>query len=300
MLKQSNHENNKVIAIKSKLPIAHEAQKELEEWFKETRRSIGSYYRGGGSKKSGSGMETWEEDIVMPIVLGMQLTDKDYRGEVDLYFTNMNTRVPYPEGAVLQVGMTEDNDKPLTFKDANGEKVINTPLNIEDYIKYRHATKHPEVAPSEDDKGATIYKYYIEDKNLTKLRARKGEDLVDTALEYFLDVRRTPKEVAMHLTLLGTNYTTIDKEDRGSKLKSLILEGKAEAFITNYKDADNLIKFDISNYVRTKVITKEGSRYIFDGEQLGVSEKDFVEFIKDENNNHIMALVKARYQELRK
>jgi hypothetical protein len=300
MEKASQHPNNHVIVIKAKYTIAHEAQKELEDWFAQTRKSIGGYFKGGSSRQSGSGLEDWEIDILMPIQLGMTKTDKDFRKEVDLFYTNINTRVPIPGGVNLQIGLTEDNSKPIKFKNEEGDMVENLPINVEDYIRYRHAIGAPDVAPTEAEAGAVTYNYYVVDSNARKAEARAKESVVDTALEYFLEVRQTPKEVAMHLTLLGEDYRKLDKEDRPSTLKRLILQGRAEDFTRNYKDGDNLIKFDIAQYVKTGIVLKEGNRYIFDAVQVGVTEKDFIEYLKDDNNNETIAIIKARYAELRK
>ena len=56
----------------------------------------------------------------------------------------------------------------------------------------------------------------------------------------------------------------------------------------------------IARYVKEGIIKKEGNRYIFDAVQVGATEKDFIEYLKDDNNNETVAIIKARFQELRK
>jgi len=300
MNKQSTHFNSKIVTIKSKLPIAHESQKNLEEWFSEARVSIGGYFKHSSSTKSGTGLETWEEDALLPAFLGISSEDRDYRKEIEKFYTDINTRVPFPNGIDLEVGLKKDNNKPIIYKDENDKIVENFPIEIEDYLRYRHALGHPQVATTEEEKGAKTYSFYVVDTVSRKEKERKAENIVDTALEYFLDVKRTPKDIAMHLALLGEDYRKIDKEDRPVILKNLILKGRATDFIANYKDTDNVIKFDIFSYVKEGIVTKEGNRYIFEGEQLGATEKDFIEYLKDGNNNQTIAIIKARYHELRK
>ena len=301
MSKESTHPNSRTIVIKSKLPFNHEEQEALKDWFKTSRRSIGSYFKNTSSLQPGSGLEGWEEDILLSKFLGIKEDDPKFKEERDLFYVNMNTKVPYETGIELQIGLKVDNDQPIVFKNEEGKTVNNFPLELEDYLRYRHAIKHPEVAELESQSESIIIKYYVVDSLLKKKLAREAENVSDVALEYWFEVKRIPKDAAMHLMLLGVNYKTIDSADWSATLKDLILnKGKAATFIENYKDTDNNVRFDILRYVKEGIIIREGNRYIFEAEQVGASEKDFIEYLKDENNNETILRIKAKFKELRK
>lgn len=103
-------------------------------------RKLGGFSR---DKDVGRGFTDAEEKKYLPGVIGYQTTDNNWPAAVKNYWSEFNIRVPI-EGVRLEVGMTYE-----TESDANA-KINGTPINLQDYIAYNFAKKHPRVSPNEE------------------------------------------------------------------------------------------------------------------------------------------------------
>ena len=293
------HPNSKQVTIHRLQPFHHEAQKGLEDWFANANQSIGSYFKKGGSKRVETGLEDWEADELLSMMVNAESTDKDFKTKVEKYYIDINTKVP-SDGLPLEIGLKEDNSKPVIYKDENGKKIMNLPVSMEDYLIYRHVIKHPFVAVGkEEGESNPLVKFFVEDKTKETNQMVKTENLKDEALLKYLEVAKDGKKVAMFLSLLGINYRNISADERPAALKN-IANKTPQKFIDTLNDKDGATKFFIQRLVSADIIHKEGHRYLLDGTELASTLIDFVLYIQDKGNSETVGILKAKLAEFGK
>ena len=292
----NTHPNSKKVTIHRLLPFNHEAQKGLEDWFGNANKSVGSYFKKGGSKRVETGLADWEAEELLPMMVNADSTDKDFKTKVEAYFIDINTKIP-ENGRELEVGLKLNNSEGLLHKE--GDKV-NHPISLEDYIMYRHALGFPFLEPNKEaGESNPLCWFYMEDKTKESSHLVKTEALKDQALTMYLEVAKDTKKVNMFLSVLGVQYKNIEVAERAIELKKKANENP-ENFIKALNDKSAATKFFVNRLVSSNVIQKEGARYLFEGEQLGASIIDFVKYLEDKANSETVGIMKARLQEFSK
>lgn len=284
-----NPTNSKVIEIRRHMNFYHEAKKEAQEYFKEAIKSIGSYWAPIG-KKVASGLTYEEERLLMPSLVNCEPTDRDFRKKVEDYFVDIHTRVPHT-GIKLETGL-EDNSLKL------GEK--NMPLNIEDYVAFRHALGHPHVAKNEQEAksdGSKQKQFFVYDENEITNKDLDLTALKDKAIEFYLTVKDKPEDVDMYLVLLGEFLNKISEKERSSKLRKLA-DTKPKEVIDVFEDKETKAKYFIEQCIRGKILERIGTRILIQesGQEIGRDIKEAVLFLKDEANSKDKASLKAKLQ----
>lgn len=280
----AKHKNSIQVVIKRVNSINHSNTKAAEEYSKSASVSIGSYFN---KSKTGTGLDTTETDLLMPILIDYESTDRQFRKHVTKYFDSINTKIPY-DGLTLEIGLKEDNQKPVSSS--------NMPIDVEDYVKYHHAKGHPFMASSEEEaRGTHSKQYYIEDSKELKKKRSEEIKLKDEAIAKYLEIKSDSKLQSQVLIALGIEL----KDKEGNPIDKLdVLRSKSEEDPSTFLEIANnpnlkYIAF-INDLVTYKVVRKEGNRYLFEGSQLGASQVDFIEYLKDEANSDTLTILKAK------
>lgn len=300
------HRNSKQITIFRAGSFLSRAQgKDIEDFFAMSKKSIGSYFEGSSSKKVGSGLTFTEEAILLPKLLDVPSDDREFRKKVTTFYVEIDTQIPYNTGRVLEIGLELDNEKPL-FEDPKDPSKNNLPLDIMDYIRYRHAMNHPQVALSKETaEGNGLIEFYIFDKTaVTKKNSKKAEEK-DVAMQMFLEIKPNPNKVDMMLTLLGKDPREFSGAD-AENLKQTALRTEADLnpklFVEIYQNNDLETHYWIKAMVNTNVLKILNGKY-YDAEtnkMLCNSLEEITAFFKDEENSDVVVLLKARFQEANK
>lgn len=292
------HPNSKKIKIQRLENFLASAQgKDTAGFFGESKQGIGSYFASINSKEIGSGLTNLEKNLLLPYLVDIPADDRDFRKVVTEFYVEIDTKVPFKDGVDLEIGLEVSNDKPVS-KD-------NLPINIMDFIRYRHAITHPRVALSKDEGSGNMLKsFYIFDKDSVSSKNTKKNVQKDVAMAIFLKVKENPDMVDQMLTLLGVNirekeFTGKDGADaRTEKLRELAVT-KDEKMIELHKEEHLEIKFWIQRMVNARTILHKGGKYI-DGETLQTianSLDEMVAYFLDIENSGIVNVYKARLQE---
>jgi hypothetical protein len=293
---------SKTIWIRRKFTFIEEANADpgVKDYFDMSFRAIGSQFKVFG-KVYESGLTAKEEEILMPEIIGFFPADrKEYRGAVQNYYKNMNTKVP-SGGLKLEIGL--ENDGPLAEN--------NPPLNIDHYLRYRHALKHLQVGKSLDE--AEKYQhvlFYIDDPERTTKHATKVSKTEDAARMLYFKIIEDQSVTEMVLTLLGIDTKGMNIEDRILKLKSLATIksslGNAEnvrnleKFVRTASDKNLAAKYEIERMIgvgileriRTAIVVSES------GDVIGDDMKAAVHWFKDKSNSKDVNIFRARLREL--
>jgi hypothetical protein len=176
----------------------------------------------------------------------------------------------------------------------------NMPINPSDYIRYRHAIKHPFVALSKEAAtGNQIKRFYVFDSAANESKKFKNNTNKDAAMSKYLEIRNEAKQVDQMLTLLGVDPRDYASPDaRTAKLREFA-EGESEKFVKIFDDGDIEFRALIRGMVNTKVLKEIGKRYIAveSGKEIGASLEEAIYFLKDDDNSEEVVVLKALYQE---
>lgn len=288
----STHPNSKTITIFRSGSYLSRAQKgpEVQEYLSMAKVSVGSYFE-KDSQKVASGLTFAEEELLLPTLIDYTKDDRDFRKKVKEFYTEIDTRVPPNTGIPLEIGLEKNNANPVS-KD-------NMPLNLMDFIRYKHAVNHPWMAENKEEADSNSNKqYYIFDKSKTAAVSKVKNDERDAALGIYLQVKENLEKVDMMLTLLLEDPRKYPLPgDRVDKLHEFANK-QPDKVIGIYKDENFETRYTIQTLVNTKIIQQLGLRYVgSDGKIIGNSLDETIFWFKDDMNSDQVALYKATMQE---
>lgn len=291
------HPNSKIITIfRSGTFLSRAQNKDAEAMFSQSKVGIGSYWESVTSQKVGNGLTFEEEELLMPYVIDTPKEDKEFRKKVTEYFSDINTDVPFNTGRSLEIGLQENNEAKMNKN--------NMPINVPDYLRYRHARGHPKVAPSkEEGDGNSMIDFYIFDKDNIQSKNTNKTKQKDSALKIYLELKEDTNKVDMMLMLLGEDPRKWDTMRDKVNLKAEALRELAEKeparFILAHEGGDLEIRYWLTTMVATGVLKKVGQRYIVaeDNAPMANSEDEAIAFFKDDEKSGDVTVLKARMQE---
>lgn len=268
---------------------------EVQAWYGQAFRAIGPYF---DNKAPGSGLTFAEEGILLPEVIHMEYSDKDFRRAVTTFYHEFITRVP-KEGIKLHVSL-QDDSKPLS-KD-------NLPVNIKDYLSFRHLLKHPEVAPDQAtaEKMYTC-KFYLVDPEGVSKEAVKINELEDQATVIYMKYKDDAIKLDQILTMLGVNIRGLKNDQKVLKLKEFAkkdpklneYEQRAEfdRFIKVAEDKDLEYKYLIQEMIGAQYLRRVGTSIAYEesGETIADDMEGAVIFFKNPKNSRELNLLKSEY-----
>lgn len=288
--------SHKITIFRTGSFLSRAQSKETNDYFSQTKESIGSYFESQTSAKVGNGLNFAEEKLLLPEMIDTEATDREFKKKVTDFYADLTTNVPFSTGITLEIGLELSNDKPVSAD--------NMPLELNDYLRYRHAKNHPQVAITKDaSAGNSLKRFYIFDPENVQAGNTKKNKEKDAAYAIYLKVKEEPASVDTLLTLLGIdprNY--IGKRDaeelKKEKLRELA-EGKPAEFVTTHDEGELEIRSWIISMVNTKVLTKIGNKFLDPETQetLANSMEEMIYFFKDEEKSGEITVLKARRQE---
>lgn len=295
------HPNSKKISIFRSGSFIEQAQTGAEEFMSLSKKSIGSYYKTHMSKSPGSDLSFEEVDVLMPLVIDIPKEDRTFRKAVTDYFDCVCTVIPYGTGVTLEIGLEVDNSKPITFVDDKGKR--NLPIKIDEYIRYRHAKGHPQVAQSKKEaQGSMLKAFYIFDAEAVESEEVNQTKLKDTAMATYLSIKDDEKKVDMMLTLLLVDPRTFHGkgafERKVDHLRSLV-DKSAVKFEDIFKDKHFDSLYVVQTMINTNVLRKIGEQFVDaeTGESIGHNTEEAVYWLVDKKNSEKVSILKAKMQE---
>jgi hypothetical protein len=290
-----------IVFIKRKQTFIEESNNdpEVQGYFDMAYKAVGSYYKETG-KQYGSGLTSKEIQILMPELIGIFPEDrKEFSTAVKQYFRDMNTKIP-PEGKRLNIALEQEGELALD----------NMPVNITDYVIFKHASEHPEVGKNEEEADKYQHmRFYIEDtENVISSATVVSEKEDATRLEYYKIVDDEQK-VEQMLILLGVSTKNMKLEEKKLALKSFATieddkstsynELKLDKFMTVSKDKRLQAKYEIEEMIRFDILKRVGTNILFDetGDEIGGDLTEAALWYTDKANIKQVNVLKARLKE---
>lgn len=287
--------NKQIITIYRTKGFFNESQDGLDEYLSQSKQSIGSNWASSQNKQIGTGLTPTEIQILLPHLIDLDASDRDFKKAVKEFYESIHTPVDYRTGVELNIALA-DMDAPLSEK--------NLPENIMDYVKYKHALQHPEVAHTADDAtGNQLYKFYIHNPVDVKKKTSDLREKRDEALAEYLKLTKEKSEDKIDNVLLLFGEDVRLYGDRDSKLEFLSERAKSDkletliAFIEKSTDKDIEFKALLAKAVKVSVLKTVGTRYVYveNGQVLAHSQDEAVLNLKDDAD--LLTSIKALVQD---
>jgi len=287
-----NHPNSHIVYIRRRSLFDTANRPELEEYFADSSIGVGSYFAKGTSREA-SGLSIPEENILMPLVLGIPSDDRDFRGKVNEYFSNINSKIPADsnpkkptDGLALEIGLHRDNNAPISAKDEN------LPINVEQFIRYRQIAGHPWVGVSGEDDGNQLKRFLIFDPK-KQLKATKAvNEEADIALTRYIQIKQDKSKVRMYLRLTGHDLSKITPGEEVAALRT-----KAQSDPVNFNkawsDPYKEHKYQIEEMVAFGLLKQVGTRILYGQTEIGRNLEEAVLWLKDPHHSDSYRSLKA-------
>lgn len=305
MSQNSQHPNSKKVTIYRAGSFINDAQTNAQDFMALSKKSIGSNWSSSTGKGIGTGLTFAEIDILLPLVLDLPSTDRTFREKVREYFASIITHVAYETGRELEIGLELDNNQPITYSKPgpNGTMLFNLPIDVADYLRYRHAQQHPKVAANKSKAmGDKLKEFYIFDKedairDNTVIAKNK-----DKALVAYLSIISDPQKVNVMLTLLGTDPRTFKGKNAHSLREQALREKadkSADKFLEVYTQDNFEEKYLLQAMVNSGVLRQISKQYVdaSTGEPIGHNLEEAIYFFKDPANNNQISILKSALQD---
>lgn len=277
--------------------MAH-TDKDVLHWFSQSFQAVGPYWKG---KIVATGLSSIEQRILMPHLHSVEFTDKDFRKKTEEYFTNILTKIP-AKGLRLEIGLEDDS---INISESN------MPLNIENYVAYKHLKNYPLIAPSKDEaERDPTKKFYIFDPAVSTKTNVDLNKLEDAAIKAYFDFKDDSMKVNQILTMLGYDIRKMNPENKTVTLKELAKRttGKGdeeqkvelEKFINICNDKDLAVKYLIHELIGAQVLIKVGSNILDKetGKSIGENMQDAVLFLTNPKNSKDFNVYRAKYDNI--
>lgn len=261
-----------------------------------SKKYIGSYFESSTSRIIGSGLSIEEQKLLLPDILGYHPDEREYKKKVIEFFQDMATEVPFGKGKELEIGLTSDNEKPLSSD--------NLPISVMDFIRWRHAAKHPRVAPTQEDAfGNMLIEFYVYDPKAMNESRNKETILRDNANAKYLSIKNKPEIVEALLVLYKHNPDEYkEAADRTAALSRLVQENPG-LLLSAMQDESLQTRAILRKMVEFKLIDIIDSAYYIadDKKNIGNNEDQAIAWLQDTTKNgNTVTLLKQKLQEARK
>lgn len=290
------HANSHKIFLRRKTTHLESIQKEVPDFMSRSKKYIGSYFESSTSRIVGSGLTIAEQQLLIPDIIGYTPDEREYKKKVIEFFQDMATEVPFGKGKELEIGLTVSNTKPLSKE--------NLPISVMDFIRWRHATKHPRVAPTQEDAiGNMLVEFYVYDPKAVHEGRNKAAVTLDNANAKYLGIKNKPEIVEALLVIYKHNPDEYrDPEDKTAALSRLVNENP-EVLLAAMEDSSLQTRAILRKMVEFKLVSIIDSAYYItdDKKNIGYDEDQAIAWLQDtEKNGNTITLLKQKLQEARK
>ena len=268
----------------------------VQDWIDLASRHIGPYLQSNSSKSVGSGLSIPEVNLLLPHLINIEADDRDFKKGVEEYFNNLVTKIPPTTGKTFEIGLYTDNSKPLSEK--------NLPIDIEDYVRYRHAKNHPWVAMSQPEaEGNPLKLFYMNDPEAQLKAFSDKVVLQDKADAIWATIKNQPGKINMMLTLLGKDER--DYTGKNADTQKIVdlhneIKNRPAAFLKAYEEDKFETRYWLKAMLKAGVVTEIGTSFVItqNNKLLARSEAEMILYLENEENADTITHLKATTQDI--
>lgn len=265
----------------------------------EVYKRVGSEFdksQGLTSKAIIRGLNEDQEKVYLPNLIGISATNQEFPKRAMDFWADY-TITPTKKGLLLNISTEE---KEVSMPDGS-KKIIDVPVNIDDYMMYMFAKQSSKVASNPDDlDNAGHFDFILEDltkvreRELSEFEARDSATLIYARLTSKFESNMTKIDWILEMTKEDTFYDPdIDMIDKKIALRKLTDDRPGE-LIKLSDDVDLELKAFLSSLLSHSIITLEGNDYFYLNERMGSEEKGGLAYIKRVDKSGAVAAMKSK------
>lgn len=326
----NTHPNSKIVEIHRVDNSTNRLDYKAQIAMGDTMSLIGSYMEG---RNIGTGLEKWEVDELLPLVINTKTTDIEYNKKLINFYSELRHRVEPTNknklgkviggGLKLEIGKRIDNSKPIIYteekevtktikvKNSEGnivdqevvelvkEQIKNYPINLEDYLNYYHIKGHPKVG---ENKQITVsnptFTWYIYDKADELNIKLDKERIEEQAIKLYLNTSKkedTVKRVCELISSLGIALNSMSPSELMLEYKKLAVD-KPEDFIRAVNDKHLEYKFIIKQCLSYSILEKINNTIVdFETKDIiGNDLNEAVVYLQNKANSNYLKRLKVK------
>jgi hypothetical protein len=257
-------------------PLDQKIPEDLQEL---SIKKVGSFLSNGTTARL---LTEEEERKIMPGILGLEFSEKDFRKRCEEFYANLEADVPMN-------GLKLDNSV----------KKGGEPSNPIEYLRFRLCEQMPIVASSKEQfHTSKRYKFYMEDTEKVLEEKRNKVATVKKANKIFVQMEESdPRKEMIIERMYDGSIDTIEKSDYDSHLQNL-LNSEPERFIQLANDKDLLIQGTISKMIKYQILRQIGlDIFMNDDTKLAETFEDAVTVFKDPSKKSLVSKLEALLKE---
>ena len=258
---------------------------------KEVLNHLPKEIRAGAKVKLGSlfvdrqplrGLTDTEEAKLLKGVIDVPPGHAEWPAKTKDFWASLSVKVPF-EGVELNITVDE-----------NGE-----PDERMDYIIYKRALKHRQVAANEDEmKTVDGKRFYIYDPEKDLLKRNEKVQVRKDADKEFIKVSSDEDKMKVLVrVLLNTDPNKLSELELENNLYDY-KNSNPERFLKYCKDPNLEIQAEIEEMVDNSILRKIGNQIIFGDETIGEDMRDAITYFKNKKNSGQVNVMKARLKEV--
>jgi hypothetical protein len=228
------------------------------------------------------GVDGEEEEKLLKGIIDVPAGHQDWPAKTKDFWASLALKVPF-EGVELNIGTYEDG----------------TPISAMDYIYWKWALKHKQVAISEEEMKTDANKrFYIYDPQKDLLKKNAKVQVKKDADKEFIKLTGDVNRMKMLLRVLvqgdPERLSTMEIENTLYDYKT----SNPERFLKYCLDTNLDIQAEIEEMVAKDILRKIGNQLIFEDETIGEDTKDAIVYFKNKKNSGQVNVMRARLKEV--
>jgi len=223
-----------------------------------------------------------DEDKYLKGILDVNPDHVDWPKHSKIFWAELSVPVGFT-GVELEIGM-DSKDRPIS---------------ILDFIKYRFALKHPQVALTKEEMDKTTGKrFYIQDLSREDSTRNNEIQVLKDSDKEFIKLSADPVAMKRVLRILSNANPDILSAEQIENNLYAVKSADPKKFLRIATDTNLAVKADIEEMVSSGVLRRIGNQVIFIDEVIGETLEDAVIFMKNKKNSGQLTIMRAKLKEL--
>jgi len=236
------------------------------------------------------GLTQEAEKELLPEILGISADDNNFSDRARRYWAEMTIDVPQ-EGHMLSVPiLPDDADMPHPKSP-----------HVEDWIKYKFAQGHPQVAESRSDAEANVNKsFFIYDPEKEAERENRKSKLRQKAYMELAKASENEAKLDVLVRVLTDQRPERLSKSQKENILDTQLNSDPEKFVSAATDSDLALRGLLMDAIENEVLNKIGNQIMYQDETIADTMDEAIAWAKNDRNSGVMQEIKAKLKEAKR